>query len=90
MNGKVLQERLQELTSIPFTEIAERIGVSPQSMYQFFEAKDVKSGLIEKLCEVLDVDPTMAITDVYIRKSFDHVNEANRMVVDYITGKPAG
>lgn len=56
MNGKVLQERLQELTSIPFTEIAERIGVSQQSMYQFFEAKDVKSGLIEKLCEVLDVD----------------------------------
>ena len=39
-----------------FTDIADRLGVSPQSMYQFFEAKDVKSGLIEKLCEVLDVD----------------------------------
>lgn len=38
-----------------FTDIADRLGVSPQSMYQFFEAKDVKSGLIEKLCEVLDV-----------------------------------
>ena len=33
------------------------------------------------------VDPTMAITDVYIRKSFDHVNEANKMVVDYIFSK---
>lgn len=56
MNGKVLQERLQELTTMSFTDIADRLGVSPQSMYQFFEAKDVKSGLIEKLCEVLDVD----------------------------------
>ena len=56
MNGKVLQERLQDLTTMSFTDIANRIGVSPQSMYQFFEAKDVRSGLIEKLCEVLDVD----------------------------------
>lgn len=33
------------------------------------------------------VDKSMAITDTYIRKSFDHINEANRMVVDYIVGK---
>ena len=56
MTGKLLQERLSELTNIPFTEIADRIGVSSQSMYQFFTAKDVKSGLIEKLCEVLELD----------------------------------
>lgn len=56
MTGKLLQERLSELTNIPFTEIADRIGVSSQSMYQFFTAKDVKSGLIEKLCDVLDID----------------------------------
>ena len=31
------------------------------------------------------VDSTMAVTDTYIRRSFDHINEANRMVVDYIT-----
>lgn len=33
------------------------------------------------------VDQTMSVTDVYIRKSFDHVNEANRKVIDYIVGK---
>ena len=56
MTGKVLQERLSVLTKMPYTEIAEMLGVSSQSMYQFFTAKDVKSGLIEKLCEVLDID----------------------------------
>lgn len=33
------------------------------------------------------VDSTMAVTDTYIRKSFDNLNEANRLVVDYIVGK---
>ena len=33
------------------------------------------------------VDNTMAVTDTYIRRSFDHINEANGQVVDYIVGK---
>ena len=36
---------------------------------------------------LIHVDQTMAVTDTYIRKSFTHVNEANRMVVEYIIGK---
>ena len=56
MTGKVLQERIAAVSNIPFNIIAEKIGVSAQSMYQFFTAKDVKSGLIEKVCEVLDID----------------------------------
>lgn len=56
MTGKVLQERIAAVSNIPFNTIAERIGVSSQSMYQFFTAKDVKSGLIEKVCEVLNID----------------------------------
>lgn len=56
MTGKVLQERIAAVSNIPFNTIAEKIGVSAQSMYQFFTAKDVKSGLIEKVCEVLDID----------------------------------
>lgn len=56
MTGKVLQERIAAVTDIPFNIIAEKIGVSAQSMYQFFTAKDVKSGLIEKVCEVLGID----------------------------------
>ena len=56
MTGKVLQERIAAVSNIPFNTIAEKIGVSAQSMYQFFTAKDVKSGLIEKVCEVLNID----------------------------------
>lgn len=56
MDGKVLKERLNKLTSLSQMEIAERIGVSAQSLAQYYLAKDVKSGLIEKLCEILDVD----------------------------------
>lgn len=33
------------------------------------------------------VDSTMAVTDTYIRRSFDNINEANRLVVEYITEK---
>lgn len=33
------------------------------------------------------VDSTMSTTDTYIKRSFEHINRANRMVVDYITEK---
>ncbi len=56
MTGKELQERLAETTNLPFNEIAERLGVSSQSLYQYFLAKDVKSGLIEKICEEFQID----------------------------------
>ena len=56
MDGQILKKRIEELTTLSKKEIASRLNVSDASLSQYFEAKDVKSGLIEKLCEVLDVD----------------------------------
>ena len=37
-------------------EIARRLGILPQSLNQFFLAEDVRTGLLEDLCRVLDKD----------------------------------
>lgn len=79
MTGKVLQERIAAVSNIPFNTIAERIGVSAQSMYQFFTAKDVKSGLIEKVCEVLNID----VATLYGQ---EQVQGINHNAGDVITG----
>lgn len=60
MDGQVLKERLSKLTNLTQMELAEKLSVSQQSFSQYFLAKDVKSGLIEKLAEIIGVDiPTM-------------------------------
>ena len=56
MTGKTLKERIAQLSNLTYTDIAKRLNVSEQSMYQYFLVNDVKSGLIEKLCEVLELD----------------------------------
>ena len=80
MTGKVLQERIAAVSNIPFNTIAERIGVSSQSMYQFFTAKDVKSGLIEKVCEVLGIN----VATLYGQES---VQDISHNAGDVITGE---
>ena len=60
MNGKTLKERIAQLSNMTYTDIAKRLNVSEQSMYQYFLVNDVKSGLIERICEIIGVDiPTM-------------------------------
>lgn len=60
MDGQVLKERLSKLTNLTQMELAEKLNVSQQSFSQYFLAKDVKSGLIEKLAEIIGVDiPTL-------------------------------
>lgn len=60
MDGQVLKERLSKLTNLTQMELAEKLNVSQQSFSQYFLAKDVKSGLLEKLAEIIGVDiPTM-------------------------------
>lgn len=56
MDGQVLKERLSKLTNLTQMELAEKLNVSQQSFSQYFLAKDVKSGLIEKLSEIIGVD----------------------------------
>lgn len=54
MTGAQLKERLST-THISLSEIARRIGVSPQSLNSMFNSEDVKSGVLEKLAKALDV-----------------------------------
>lgn len=56
MTGKTLKERIGQLSYLNYNEIAKRLNVSEQSMYQYFLVNDVKSGLIEKIAEIIGVD----------------------------------
>lgn len=52
MSGTELKEMLAK-TGIPQVEIANRLGVLPQSLSNWFNAADVKTGTLERLSEVL-------------------------------------
>lgn len=41
---------------IVLAELAKSLGMSPQHLNQALNAADVKSGFLEKLCEVLNVE----------------------------------
>lgn len=55
MSGEELKQKLDS-TGLSQAEIARRLGVIPQSMTQYFKADDVRTGTLEKLCEVLEKD----------------------------------
>ena len=45
-------------TGISLTRISQMLGKSPQQLDQALNAKDVKTGMVEELCRVLNVDIT--------------------------------
>lgn len=55
MSGEDLKKKM-ESAGISQAEIARRLGVIPQSVGQSLSAKDVKSGFLEDLCRVFDMD----------------------------------
>ena len=57
MTGKQLKQILYH-TDISFTEISKRLGITPQGLNNNLLVNDVKTGLIERLCDVLDMDIT--------------------------------
>lgn len=58
MSGEQLKKILGK-TGKSYVEIAALLGISSQSLYQMFKADDIKSGMIEKLCNVLNEDVTL-------------------------------
>lgn len=54
MDGTKLKEKLLALR-VPFNEIADRLGVTAQSLNSCFKVKDVRSNTIERIAEVLGV-----------------------------------
>ena len=57
MTGTILKNQLQKY-GISLSEIARRLGMSQQSFNQALNAADIKSGLIEKISEALNVPMT--------------------------------
>lgn len=54
MDGRKLKEKVLS-ANVPLTTIAERMSVSPQALNSYFNGKDVRSGSIERIAEVLGV-----------------------------------
>jgi transcriptional regulator with XRE-family HTH domain len=64
MKGADLKEKLRT-SRYSMAEIAKLIGVSPQNLNNSFGVEDVKSGLLEKLAEALEVPITFFYGDSY-------------------------
>ena len=50
MKGETLKEQLKT-TRYSLAEIANMMGISPQSLNSVFNSADVKSGVFDALCE---------------------------------------
>lgn len=81
MTGAELKERLST-THISLSEIARRIGVSPQNLNSMFNSEDVKSGAIEKLAKALDVPITFFYRDSYSITGNNIVNSGDNNAVN--------
>lgn len=55
MKGNELRTKMEN-AGYTQIEIARLLGVAPQSITQYYNADDVKTGLLEKLCQVLEKD----------------------------------
>lgn len=55
MTGQELREKLL-MANVPFNEIAERLGITAQSLNSYFKGKDVRSNTIERIAEVIGVN----------------------------------
>ena len=64
MKGAELKEKLKT-SRYTLTEIAGKMGVTPQNLNSVFNSEDVKSGVLEKLAQVLDVPITYFYGDSY-------------------------
>lgn len=54
MTGKELKEKILG-ANVPLNQIAERLGITAQSLNSCFKGKDVRSNTIESIAKVLNV-----------------------------------
>lgn len=54
MTGQELKEKVM-MANVPFNEIADRLGITAQSLNSCFKGKDVRSNTIERIAEALGV-----------------------------------
>ena len=60
MTGEILKNELLN-RGLVLSDIAKRLGMSPQHLNQALNAADIKSGLIERICDVLG----LSIAEMY-------------------------
>lgn len=77
MTGKQLKGILYT-TGLQQIELAEKMGMSQQNFNKSLMVQDVKTGFLERLCEVLDVKMSFFYPDDYDRGggSFGSANSA--------------
>lgn len=71
MTGKQLKDILYR-TGISFTEISKRLGITPQGLNNNLLVNDVKTGLLERICDVLDMDITDFIPSKKYLANIEH------------------
>ena len=64
MTGEQLK-RILYAAGISQTELAEKLGTTQQNLYGALKAQDIKTGLLERLCEVLNVKMSFFYPDDY-------------------------
>lgn len=64
MTGERLK-RILYTAGIPQTELAKKLGTSQQNLYAVLKSQDIKTGFLERLCEVLDVKMAFFYPDDY-------------------------
>lgn len=82
MSGTQLKEILSK-TGLSLTEISDKLQTSTQNLNSMFKASDVRTGLIERLCAVLDMDITDFIKSDRIAKiehSVSHLGNNNKNI----------
>lgn len=77
MTGIQLKSILYK-TGLTQIELAEKMGMSQQNFNKSLMVKDIKTGFLERLCEVLDVKMSFFYPEAYDRDggSFSSANSA--------------
>ena len=84
MKGSELKKKLDKL-NVSQAKLAEMMGVFPQSFNKTLQADDVKSGFLEKLCQVLGKDISFfydgaasSSTDDELKAEVERLREENK------------
>lgn len=84
MKGSELKKKLDKL-NVSQAKLAEMMGVFPQSFNKTLQADDVKSGFLEKLCQVLSKDMSFfydgaasSSTDDELKAEVERLREENK------------
>lgn len=78
MKGSELKKKLDTI-GVSQAKLAEMMGVFPQSFNKTLQADDVKSGFLEKLCQVLGKDMSFFYGDVASSENDDVKEELARL-----------